>query len=230
MEAYQLEKIRSEQGSGCLRKVGDDDNEQIERSGITEEHDQPFSTEPCCLSDSTQSSNKRKRSSSPSRNDHGTAIKIRLPLKKHREHEELPQDYRAASIGSKGIANSNTEDSRHQYQGLRNSGSEHNGYQDLIRARVEDPTTNSIDSKRGRMASLYNSLFQNWNSCALQLEGFELEDQDWLSTSERQEQTQATDKAKSLNDALGCSSLSLWPRAQYLPEADIYGLPYTVPF
>ncbi|XP_028784606.1 glutamic acid-rich protein [Neltuma alba] len=230
LESYRLEKIRAEQGSGCLRKVGDDDNEQIERSGITEEHDQPFSsTEPCCLSDSTQSSNKRKRSTSPSRSDHGTAIKIRLPLRKHREHEELQQDYRAGSTGSKGITKSFNEESRHQFQGQRNSEPEQREYQYIVHTGV-DPSTNLKDSERGRMASLYNSLFQNWNACELQLKGFELEeDQDWLSASEGR-QTQATKKAKSVNDFLGCSGSSLWPRAQYLPEADIYGLPYTVPF
>lgn len=70
VESYHLEKVRVEPGIGCLQK--DDDNEQLERSAITEEHDQPFSlNEPSCLSDSTQSSNKRKRSTSPSSKDSG---------------------------------------------------------------------------------------------------------------------------------------------------------------
>lgn len=72
LESSKLEKVRTEQGTGCLQKVGNEENEQNERSAITEEHDQPFSsTEPCCLSDSTQTSNKRKRSESPCNSDHG---------------------------------------------------------------------------------------------------------------------------------------------------------------
>ncbi|KAK4275099.1 hypothetical protein QN277_018236 [Acacia crassicarpa] len=224
LESYQLEKIITEQGSGCLQKVGDEDNELNERSAITEEHDQPFSsTEPCCLSDSTQTSNKRKRSVSSTSSDHGTAIKIRLPLRKHREHDEVQQDYHAGSTESKGITEAITV-------GQRNSELEHEENQYLTSAGA-GPSSKPIHSKRGRKASLYNSLFQNWNSCALQLKGFELEDHDWwLSTSPRQEETQSTKKVKSVSDALGCSSSTLWPRAQYLPEADIYALPYTVPF
>lgn len=161
----------------------------------------------------------------------GTAIKIRLPLRKHRGRDELQQDSLAGSTGSKGITKAITEEeSRHQLQGWRNSELEHKENQYLNSAGA-GPSTKPIDSKRGRKASLYNSLFQNWDSCALQLKGFELEDQDWwLSTSQRQEQTQATKKVKPVSDAPGCSSSTLWPRAQYLPEADIYALPYTVPF
>ena len=64
---YQLEKSRGEPGIGCLQKVEDAENEQLERSGITEEHEQPLS--PRELSDCNQSCNKRKRSSSPSSHD-----------------------------------------------------------------------------------------------------------------------------------------------------------------
>lgn len=152
-------------------------------------------------------------------------------MRKHRGRDELQQDSLAGSTGSKGITKAITEEeSRHQLQGWRNSELEHKENQYLTSAGA-GPSTKPIDSKRGRKASLYNSLFQNWNSCALQLKGFELEDQDWwLSTSQRQEQTQATKKVKPVSDAPVCSSSTLWPRAQYLPEADIYALPYTVPF
>ncbi|KAJ7957890.1 JHL20J20.12 protein [Quillaja saponaria] len=66
------------------------ETEQLEKSGITEEHEQP-SQSPCYLSDSRQSGNKRKRPTSQPNgtdHDHGNIIRIRLPLRKHREPEE----------------------------------------------------------------------------------------------------------------------------------------------
>ena len=108
-----ISKLKETKADGKLQKGEDCENEQLERSGITEEFDQPVtSVEPCCLSDSTQSS-KRKRSSPQLTHDHGEealklvillyvvefgltcinliwsfcetgpAIKIRLPLRNH---------------------------------------------------------------------------------------------------------------------------------------------------
>lgn len=58
------EKLQTGEGEVC-------ENELLERSGITEELEQPVtSREPCCLSDSTQSS-KRKRGSPQSTNENG---------------------------------------------------------------------------------------------------------------------------------------------------------------
>ncbi|TKY57616.1 kinesin-related protein 12 [Spatholobus suberectus] len=107
-----ISEIKESKADGRLQKGEDCENEQHERSGITEELDQPVtSLEPCCLSDSTQSS-KRKRSSPQASHDHGPAIKIRLPLRKHRDPEELkskPQFQVGSSSGSVGVADSLTK-------------------------------------------------------------------------------------------------------------------------
>ncbi|KAF7817657.1 pre-mRNA-splicing factor CWC22-like protein [Senna tora] len=225
MESYHREKIRAEPDSVSLKKGDYDENEQHERSGITEEHDQPFpSHEQCCLSDSTQSSNKRKRSNSPSSNDQGTIFKIRLPLRKQRESVVSRLDDQSGStLGSIGAANSLTKETCRQ--------SDSKEFQNLMlnSAGVVDRNTGSIDNEIQRMASAYNSMFQNLFSYPPQCEGIMLEDEDWLFASERREK-RPLPKEKSVNDALWCSNPTLWPGAQYLPEVDIYALPYAVPF
>ncbi|BAT82862.1 hypothetical protein LR48_Vigan07g277400 [Vigna angularis] len=84
-----INDIKETKADGKLQKGEVCDNELLERSGITEELEQPVtSREPCCLSDSTQSS-KRKRGSPQATHENGPAIKIRLPLRKHSDPEEL---------------------------------------------------------------------------------------------------------------------------------------------
>lgn len=101
-----INEIKETKADTKLQKGEDCENELIERSGITEELEQPVtSVEPCCWSDSTQSS-KRKRNSLQSTHDHGLPIKIRLPLRKHREPEESKpiSKFNVGSSGSVGIA------------------------------------------------------------------------------------------------------------------------------
>lgn len=68
-----IDELKDIKADGKLLKGENFENEQIERSGITEEHDQPVSSrEPCCLSDSTESSKRKRSSISPSSShDHG---------------------------------------------------------------------------------------------------------------------------------------------------------------
>lgn len=79
---------KAESCGGNLQKRIEDETEQLERSGLTEEHGQAVcSPNVSYLSDSTQKSNKRKRETSPSSDisSHGTILRLRLPLKKHKE-------------------------------------------------------------------------------------------------------------------------------------------------
>lgn len=67
-DGNEFKLVELEKNSGRVQKG---DYEQLERSDITEERARPISTpEPYC-SDSTQSSNKRKRNTSPSSHNHG---------------------------------------------------------------------------------------------------------------------------------------------------------------
>jgi hypothetical protein len=58
-------------------------------------------------------------------------------------------------------------------------------------------------------------------------DGLDSLDQDWLFSSVPKEPKPVAKKQKT--DAVQFSK-SLWPRDQYIPEVDIYVLPYIVPF
>lgn len=108
-----------------------------------------------------------------------------------------------------------------------NSDSKHcKALQNLVPA--DTPVTNEIlDDESQRMVSLYNSLCQ---IPPLTYDGFNSEGEDWLfSSTEQKEVKPVSKKLKSDINAFRCSK-SLWPRAQYLPEVEMYALPYAVPF
>ncbi|XP_038699514.1 uncharacterized protein LOC119996790 [Tripterygium wilfordii] len=81
--------------------------------------------------------------------------------------------------------------------------------EDLV--KVPAPTLDDIISPNSRQkaASLYRDFIEEWFSQSLDAE-------DWLLSSKR--------IAESPNVA------SLWPSARYIPEADVFALPFTLPF
>ncbi|KAL2585370.1 hypothetical protein AAZV13_14G184200 [Glycine max] len=310
-----INELKETKADGKLQKGEDSENEQHERSGITEELDLPVtSVEPCCLSDCTQSS-KRKRSSPESTHDHGSAIKIRLPLRKHREPEELKSKSKfqaGCSSGSVGeTANSFTKTtlgSDRQSQCLRitelnrvlgNSDSRHGkamqnsvhgdvvvtkntlGSDQYLRVTEPKRVLGNSDSRNGKakqnpvhgdavvtkntfgsdhqlksleitepkrilgnsdskhckalqnlvpgsqkVESLYESLLQ---IPPLTYDGLDSVYDDWLFSSEPKESRPVSKKQKCDSDVFQLSN-SMWPRAQYLPEVEVYALPYAVPF
>ncbi|RVX03330.1 hypothetical protein CK203_019945 [Vitis vinifera] len=83
----------------------------------------------------------------------------------------------------------------------------------------------SSKSKKQRAESRYKALVEDWVPPLLQAEQTDLDDQEWLfrKHGDRHE----SKRHETINYDLCYGS---WPRAQYLPEADVYALPYTVPF
>ena len=77
----------------------------------------------------------------------------------------------------------------------------------------------------------YQNLIENWvPPQILQDVCVDNEDEDWLFGGKSK--LEMPEKKRVLrDDSIPCSNtLSLWPRAQYLPEVDMFALPYTVPF
>lgn len=87
-----------------------------------------------------------------------------------------------------------------------------------------------VSKKIQKADILYQSLMNSLSSVPLVLQPEIVEDdEDWLFGSKQQRQEP---KLKSSDD-ITCrqsSSSNLWPQAQLLPEADIFALPFTVPF
>lgn len=91
------------------------------------------------------------------------------------------------------------------------------------------PAPVSLENKVPTVDSLYKTLIDDWDRPQLEVD--DLGDQEWLfgttSKKARQGNARCDDSHELLRTGNSCSS---WPRACYLPEADIYALPYTVPF
>lgn len=79
--------------------------------------------------------------------------------------------------------------------------------------------------------SLYRDLVENWVPPPLQHQRNDFsDDEEWLFKT-KQENRYKSERLEARNDAISCSrSPTLGPRAYYLPEADVFALPYTVPF
>ncbi|GAA0140245.1 hypothetical protein LIER_01628 [Lithospermum erythrorhizon] len=92
---------------------------------------------------------------------------------------------------------------------------------------VRDPK--SLNKKLVKAELRYRDLFLNWVPPPPQTE-LEPDDQDWLFDKKKNPDNQSEKKLKSSNNVSCGNSSSLWPCAQFIPEADIYALPYTVPF
>lgn len=232
-------EVKEHKDSAKLRKVEDYENEQLERSGITEELEQPVcSPQEPYSSDSSQSS-KRKRGIELPSQDHGPAIRIRLPLRKHREPEESKQGFQLGSCSrSVGVADLLARDTSRTERPLPSikkaeTPSQLHGNSapkvckplpNVVPVDAVAAANETVDDESRRMESLYKSLLH------IQPITYELGplDQDWLFCSVPK-QTMPVSKKQKI-DAVQCSKSLLQPRAQYMPEADIYALPYTVPF
>ncbi|KAL1343961.1 hypothetical protein HN51_017876 [Arachis hypogaea] len=216
----------------CVQKLDDSENEQQNKSDITVEHDQPVSWLEPCSSDSIQSGNKRKRSVSPSSQNGATGIKLRLALKKPEEQKQDDQfgsTSRSAVTVYSSVQNAN--ESHHQVRCFTSAERDTcAGNSDFtLKGKFQSSHNGSAPKSDTPVLSVYDALFQNWVPPPLTVDGLS-SDEDWLFGSELKDGRSDTKRVKPISGAMRCSSTSLWPRAQYVPEVEIYALPYTVPF
>ncbi|XP_010533871.1 PREDICTED: uncharacterized protein LOC104809551 isoform X1 [Tarenaya hassleriana] len=261
-------KERHEKSRKCLEKLDNnleqqylpfkkiqDESEQREKSGLTEEHEQPQNL--CYLSDGSQSNNKRKRQEPPAVDSHikglpydfmdqkvdvlsnlfvgsifylsGKPLRIRFVFRKPKEPEAVPQEERVCSPSVARDTNVSCVPSGKTSEEEENLPST---------SRGDESIAITIDTKRKKhkrsKESRYNALFEGWVPPPLCPSVLDIddEDQDWLFSSKRQGQSTAetveTDKDMTMN--LVSSGDPLRPKAQFLSEVGIYALPYTTPF
>lgn len=74
----------------------------------------------------------------------------------------------------------------------------------------------------------YRKLVVNWVPPPLQLVQTDFEDEEWFSRKNLLRSTERTQAKQDSN--VTCSYQGIQPYAQFLPNANIYALPYTVPF
>ncbi|KAL1190084.1 hypothetical protein V5N11_025861 [Cardamine amara subsp. amara] len=201
------------------------ESDQLEKSSLTEELEQP-QNHLGYLSDGSQNSKKRKRDISPPAVESpipikaasvaGNPLKIRLILKKPKvDVPVLPQeDVVCSTSGTKPLSNQDVitkpEDS------LPSASA------------VAIAETKKIKKHRPSKEDRYNALFDDWTPSSICF--VDDSKDDWLFGNKTQKMLNPKTAVKIdevMNMRLGDSS---WPRAQFLPEVGIHSLPYTVPF
>ncbi|XP_021668095.2 uncharacterized protein LOC110655906 isoform X2 [Hevea brasiliensis] len=217
--------------------------EEAERSGLTEEHDQPVCSESrSCSSDGTRSSNKRKGDDSEykgtkSQQTGNLILRIQLPLKRLRETDASVNGEQLCSTS--GRSDSNLQQKKiiqMPVKGQCSAGNSNNCRRDL--KRHENSAVHFVKTASGMLShrkevqtaeALYKSLIEDWAPPALELEQTNFDDEEWLFQTKKQE-TRTSKRFKSHPDEPRLESSTLWPSACYLHQADVYALPYTIPF
>ncbi|CAI9763807.1 unnamed protein product [Fraxinus pennsylvanica] len=253
--AHVGENIWMDSKGGLLHKGRKAEIEQLERSSLTEEHEQPvYSRIPSSSSDSTENSNKRKRNTSSigGSNNLGNIIKIRLPSRKKNEPDTsfdkpqlcstsgrmdfpVQQKDEIALRASRGTVCTTSQGTNNLVQEVP-ARTEH----ELVfsASRQTEAADVKLGTSFGASAALtpikrlelqYKNLVENWVPHALHPLANDPDDQEWLQSKDKD--VCAEKRFRSSSDAISrSSSLALWPQSRYLPDVDICALPYVVPF
>ncbi|KAI3922604.1 hypothetical protein MKX01_006293 [Papaver californicum] len=226
-------KHKSDGKSGDSLKRKELESEKLEKSCLTEDQGQPANTQNLYdSSDSTLNSNKRKRHSSPSdvsRNS-GNSVLIKLPLQKHKDIELPTNNGQVCSVSGRTeiipMAKDDLPSLRACEQSCSTSGRNELHAQDDVHVST---SCGSKSAPRG-IDLQFRDLIENWVPPTLQLYRTDFDDQEWLFEMNPQRKHEAKRLKPSSNDIDSCCGSFGWPRAFYLPAADMYALPYTVPF
>ncbi|XP_010477240.1 PREDICTED: protein FAM133 isoform X1 [Camelina sativa] len=214
-----------------------DESEQLEKSCLTEEHEQLHQIG--YLSDGSQNSKKRSRETSPAVVESqikatpvaGNPLRLRFVLRKPKEAEVVPQEDRVCST-------SGTERPIEIPSSVSVPKTCDHDVNLLSTAVESDKITISSESKKRKKhkqskESRYNSLFDGWVPPCLSLEEDNSNSDDWLFGTSRQASSKASIKSDEdmiMNLQTSGEDCSSFPRARFLPEVGIFSLPYTVPF
>lgn len=181
----------------------------------------------------------------------GNILRIRLPSQKHIQHDSKDRDELLCStsgrtdIPAEHKNNARADPDKSCSTSLASELIRHGlplrPDQELARgdsSQQPDVTSQEIvhtDSgskgqrKLKRAVKRYGHLIENWTPPSRLGEHAEIDDEDWLFG--RKHEGRQPEKKLRCSSEMSCSSSSLsWPRAHYLHDADIYALPYTVPF
>ncbi|URD78101.1 hypothetical protein MUK42_05447 [Musa troglodytarum] len=242
------EKSLSNQKVRFSRKTSKDALEHMEKSVLTEEHDSP---------ESSQDSNKRRKlaSSVCSHNKLGTILRIKLSRQRDAE-PPLPSSRKTEPellLPSSRQGNPQLPSPRQTVVAVDKSEQ----IADELPAADEQPCSSGRDvetglnqetavtlhrtsgSKRiGRRTwqkEQFRDLIADWNPPLLQLESWDDGGEDWLCGAPKRHSSLYADEGKKATTQVSSvrvsyMSSSQQPRACYLPEFDMYQLPYEVPF
>ncbi|KAG7590277.1 hypothetical protein ISN44_As07g024600 [Arabidopsis suecica] len=219
------------------KKVSDE-SVQLEKSGLTEELEEP-QNHLGYLSDGSHNSKKRNRDGSPPAVDSlikatpvaGKPLRIRLIFKKPkdelpalpREDPICPSTTVAKSLSHQDVITSSIS-------GSKTSELEENLPSTSVVAAIDE--TKKRKKHRPSKEDQYNALFDGWTPSSLCFTDSSSNDNgdDWLFGNKTQEMLKPKAAVKIDDDMAMRPGDSSWPRAQFLSQVGIYSLPYTVPF
>lgn len=213
-------------------------DEQLENSDLTEEYEPAV----CYISDGSQSSNKRKRetlSSSECRVD-GSMIKIRLALKKPRQPDAFLSGQGQPTCSASGRVDSTTQPKAQEQCYLWSNKANASTAVPEQKIRCDDERREQIlysaktsvnDNEMQKAALQYKTFIEDWMPLSLQAKQSDDDDDDddWLFRT--MHQGKPAGKSSKVDNEVTCrASATSFPRAHFLPGADIYALPYAVRF
>ncbi|KAF2534785.1 hypothetical protein F2Q70_00031101 [Brassica cretica] len=201
-----------------------DESEQLEKSCLTEEHEQHHHVG--YLSDGSQNSRKRRREASPAVESDikatpvvGKPLRIRFVFKKPKSL--VPQEDPVCSTS--GTIETSTSVSAHD--------------ENLLSTSLESRKTaipSEPKSKRKHKISKesrYSSLFDEPVLPCISMEEDDNSSDDWLLGARWQKKAPVKScMNEDMVSNMQKSGDSFFPRPQYLPEVEIFSLPYTVMF
>ncbi|KAL3733292.1 hypothetical protein ACJRO7_022767 [Eucalyptus globulus] len=229
------------------RKVFDSDSppmskdysEQGEKSSITEEHEQPVGY----LSDGSKSSSNKSRqdASTSSIERRGNILRIRLKRAAAPESPFVGQPECTTSGRTDFSANFPSKQHLHETShapcqiNMPSATAKEEAKEALLVKPEVSPQLDtafqtvppSARNELSEIESTYETLIEHWVPLPLDHGLGEPDDEDWLFKTKRVEGK--SPKRPKVGDDTAISFT--WPpQAHYLPEAEIYALPYTVPF
>lgn len=184
----------------------------------------------------------------------GKIIRIRLSSKKHNQSDASLIEEKHCSPSGRALVPPQLENEyapRLRSEGFcSTSGSTGNGGQSLVfktggerfqiaSKQIETAPPPLLETKAlppvmtamEKEGLLYRNLIENWVPPQMNDICAETGDDDWLFGSKiKKAEGSETRRICRDESVFSCSNSSLWPRAQYLPEVELYALPYTVPF
>lgn len=235
------EKSLSEQKDLYSQRTSNDAIEQLEGSGLTEEHELPsFTGDKYDSPESSQDSNKRRKlvSSICGHNKHGNVLRIKLPLRSTSSSrvdlEPLQPSLRPPAMQTAGqVVVAKSKEMVHELPEVHEQPSV-SGKDEIAAV----PSHLSSDVKRIRRRTgqrvQFEDLIVSWTPPLSQLESLDVSSEWWHFGDPKRRSTPCTNECEAITvggSSCGERRISLQqPRACYLPEFDAYQLPYVVPF
>ncbi|KAG0488516.1 hypothetical protein HPP92_007327 [Vanilla planifolia] len=223
-------------------------SDNLERSGLSEEHNPPaFVLNPSSSSESTHNNGKRigLADPEPQKKSQGLVLRFKLPLKKCNDPEP-PSCSTDVCCSSQVFRSSNIQEfpSKSDLGRKEVPSSKHDQLHSAIerpgfsgRTFLDEDFTQAYSGRHSQKSEerLYWDLMSNWKPIPIYSEEANAGEEDWLFAATKQSQrgeASTQDSSSGVAEHVSCPSTasSLQPRACYLPEHDIYHLPYVVPF